>query len=179
MSPVKSKKPSKRASKAKKIDIKEPSKEWTTSEEIALCKSLCDVSGNSDKGNTMKSKGFWQTVINYFRSKTGSTRGYDLIVSKWKNRVRPTIGGFCAIINSIEQNHEIGLCDLTVTPPNRAWTEYVSGSPCWNILKEHALRKDMKMPDFYKKTKGQKKSKTSETNSGSAQGGLNLNDEAV
>nr|GFC78607.1 hypothetical protein [Tanacetum cinerariifolium] len=34
------------------------------------------------------------------------------------------------------------------------------------------------MPAFYKKPKGRKKFKTSETTSGSAQGGFNLNDEA-
>ncbi|GKD69430.1 hypothetical protein Tco_1323520, partial [Tanacetum coccineum] len=79
----------------------------------------CDVLENSEKGNSMKVKGFWEAVINYFEMETGSTRGYDSILSKWKNRVRPRI-------------------------------EY----------------------------KGAKKSKTSETTSGSASGGFKLNDEA-
>nr|GEW33646.1 hypothetical protein [Tanacetum cinerariifolium] len=53
ISPVKAKKPSKRASKAKKNDIqeKEPPKEWTTTKEIALCRGWCDVSENCEKEN--------------------------------------------------------------------------------------------------------------------------------
>nr|GEV90959.1 hypothetical protein [Tanacetum cinerariifolium] len=81
MSPIKAKNPSRRASKAKG---KEPPKDWTTAKEIALCEA-------------------W-----YFEKKTGSTRGYDSILSKWKDRVRPRIGSFYAIINNIEQNHESG-----------------------------------------------------------------------
>ncbi|GJU31127.1 hypothetical protein Tco_1174716 [Tanacetum coccineum] len=51
MSPVK--KPSKRASRAKKNDAKEkePAKDWTKAEKIALCRAWCDVSENSEKGN--------------------------------------------------------------------------------------------------------------------------------
>nr|GEV76132.1 hypothetical protein [Tanacetum cinerariifolium] len=51
---------------------------------------------------------------------------------KWKNKVRPRIDDFYAIINNVEENHE----------------------------------------------NGAKKSKTSETTSGSAFGGLNLNEKA-
>ncbi|GKC14204.1 F-box domain, cyclin-like protein [Tanacetum coccineum] len=56
MSLVKANKPLKRASKVKKNDNKEPSKEWTPAEEITLCKSWCDVSKNSEKGNAMKNE---------------------------------------------------------------------------------------------------------------------------
>ncbi|GJW20447.1 hypothetical protein Tco_0031069 [Tanacetum coccineum] len=124
MSPVKAKKPSKRASKAKKNDTKEkePPKDWTTAEEIALCRAWYDVSENAEKGNGMKAKGFWDVVIKFFLKETGSVRGYDSILSKWKNRVRPNIGRFCAIINNIEQNHESGSCDLTVY--QKACAEY-------------------------------------------------------
>ncbi|GJY17585.1 hypothetical protein Tco_0389076 [Tanacetum coccineum] len=79
----------------------------------------------------------------YFEKETGSSRGCDSIVSKWKNKVRPIIGTFCAIINNVEENHESGANDL----------------------------------DVYHKAWG-KKSKTSETTSGSASGGLNLNEKA-
>ncbi|GKE52999.1 hypothetical protein Tco_1488155 [Tanacetum coccineum] len=103
----------------------------------------CDVSENREKGNSMKVKGFWEAVINYFKKENGLTRGYDSILSKWKNRVRPSIGCFCAIINIIQENHESGSNDLDVF--HKAWA---------------------------------KKSKTSETTSGSASGGFNLNDEA-
>ncbi|GJX48047.1 hypothetical protein Tco_0273237 [Tanacetum coccineum] len=134
MSAVKAKKTSKRTSKAKKNDTKEKElpKDWTTAEEITLCRAWCDVSKNGEKGNSMKAKGFGDAVIKYFTKETGSVRGYDSILSKWKNRVRPRIGRFCAIINNIEDNHESGA----------------------------------------------KKSKTSETTSGSESGGFNLNNEA-
>ncbi|GKD02107.1 hypothetical protein Tco_1177081, partial [Tanacetum coccineum] len=60
MSPVK--KPSKRASRAKKNDAKdkEPAKYWKKSKEIALWPAWCDVSKNSEKANSMKVKGFWE-----------------------------------------------------------------------------------------------------------------------
>ncbi|GKC96564.1 hypothetical protein Tco_1162006 [Tanacetum coccineum] len=70
----------------------------------------------------MKAKGFWEAVIRYFREETSSTRGYDSIVSKWKNMVRPRIGAFCAIIKKIERNHESGTNDLDVY--QKACAEY-------------------------------------------------------
>ncbi|GJT41334.1 retrovirus-related pol polyprotein from transposon TNT 1-94 [Tanacetum coccineum] len=122
-------------------------------------------------------------VINYFIIEIALTRGYDSIVSKWKNRVCPRIGRFCAIIDNIEQNHESGSCDLTVY--QKACVEYklmyehnFTLEPCWNILKDHQAWLEVEMPSFYKNTKGRKKSKTSETTSGSTPGGFNLNDEA-
>nr|GFB13574.1 hypothetical protein [Tanacetum cinerariifolium] len=63
MSPIKPKKPSRRASKAKKNDTKEPPKDWTTAEEIALCQAWCDVSENSEKENSMKAKGFGKRLL--------------------------------------------------------------------------------------------------------------------
>ncbi|GJS47115.1 hypothetical protein Tco_0597236 [Tanacetum coccineum] len=108
MSTVKAKKPSKRASKAKKNDTNKTPKDWTMAEEIALCQAWCDVSENSEKENSMKAKRFWDAVIKYFKKESGSTRGYDSILSKCKNKVLP---------NNIEQNHE-----------NEA---------CWNILKDY------------------------------------------
>ncbi|GJT83778.1 ABC transporter G family member 7 isoform X2 [Tanacetum coccineum] len=85
MSPVK--KPSKRASRAKKNDAKDkgPAKDWTKAEEIALCRTWCDVSKNSEKGNSMKVKGFWEAVINYFKKETGSTRGHDFTLGHCYN----------------------------------------------------------------------------------------------
>jgi hypothetical protein len=112
VAPVKAKKVSKRASKAKKNDNKETSKAWTTDEEIALCKAWCDVSENSVRGNTMKSRGFWGEVIDYFEKETGVRRGYNAITSKW--RVRPRIGAFYAIIDNVERRNESGSSDLTV-----------------------------------------------------------------
>ncbi|GJX44155.1 hypothetical protein Tco_0260831 [Tanacetum coccineum] len=51
--------------------------------------------------------------------------------------------------------------------------------PCWRILKNHVAWKEVEIHLFYKKqNKGSKKAKTSETTSGLAHGGLNLNEEA-
>ncbi|GKC30323.1 retrotransposon protein, putative, ty3-gypsy subclass [Tanacetum coccineum] len=146
---VKPKKSSRRTTKAK-----EAPKEWTVAKEIAL----------------------------YFEKENGSSRGYDSIVSKWKNRVHPIIGAFCAIIKNIKANHESGTNDLDVY--HKVCVEYkmiYKGDfmleHCYNILKDHPGWKDVEMPYFYQ-TQGRKKSKTSETTSGSASGGLNLNEEA-
>nr|GEX55789.1 hypothetical protein [Tanacetum cinerariifolium] len=72
MPAIKAKKPSKCTSRAKMNDAKEKeaSKDWTKAEEIALCQAWCDVSENSKKGNSMKAKGFWKAVINYFKKET-------------------------------------------------------------------------------------------------------------
>ncbi|GKE34455.1 hypothetical protein Tco_1453777 [Tanacetum coccineum] len=131
----------------------------------------------------MKAKGFWEAVIYYFEKETGSTRGYNSIINKRKNRIRPRIGSFCAIINNIEENHESGSNDLNVY--QKACAEYkliyrhdFTLEHCYNILKDHQGLLDIEMPSLYKNTKGRKKSKTSETTSGSASGGFNLNNEA-
>nr|GEW18107.1 hypothetical protein [Tanacetum cinerariifolium] len=81
VSPVKPKKPSRRAAMAKKNDPKEPPKEWTVEEEIALCQAWCDVSENNVVRNSMKTKGFWDAVITYIEKETGSSRGYDTILT--------------------------------------------------------------------------------------------------
>ncbi|GJR24707.1 hypothetical protein Tco_0973234 [Tanacetum coccineum] len=150
MSLVKAKNPSKRASKANKDNTKEPPKEWITTKEVAFCKGWCDVSENCEKENGMKTKEFWDAVINYFTNETGSTRG--------------------------------GECDLTVY--QKACQEYklIYGrdftlEPCQNILKDYQAWLEVEIPSFNKNTKGQKKSKTSKTTSGSAPGGFNLNNE--
>ncbi|GJZ10126.1 retrotransposon protein, putative, ty3-gypsy subclass [Tanacetum coccineum] len=153
---VKPKKPYRRAAKANKDEpkeVKKTPKEWTLEEEIALCQG------------TLKMK----------------LRGYDSIVSKWKNRVRPRIGAFCTIIKNIEANHESGTNDLDVY--QKACAEYkmmykgdFTLDHCYNILKDHP-GKNVEMPNFYQ-SQGRKKSKTSETTSGSASDGLNLNEEA-
>nr|GEX91487.1 hypothetical protein [Tanacetum cinerariifolium] len=100
------------------------------------------MSENSEKGNSMKAKGLWEAVINYFEKETGLTRGYDSILSKRKNRVRPRIGCFCAIINNIEKNHESGLSGLTVYQKTYAKYKLMyrldsTLEHCYNILKDH------------------------------------------
>ncbi|GKE73459.1 retrotransposon protein, putative, ty3-gypsy subclass, partial [Tanacetum coccineum] len=131
-------------------------KDWTIAEETALCQAWCDVSENNIDENSMKSKGFWDAVIR--------------------------IGAFCAIINNVEENHESGTNDLDVN--HKACAEYkmmckqdFTLEHCYNILKDHPGWKDVEMSTFYN-TQGRKKSKTSETTSVSASGGLNLNEGA-
>ncbi|GKB17049.1 retrotransposon protein, putative, ty3-gypsy subclass [Tanacetum coccineum] len=176
VSPVKPKKPSRHAIRAKKDEPKESPKDWTIAEKTALCQALYDVSENNIDGNSTKSKGFLDVVIRYFEKDTGSSSGYDSIVSKWKNRVRLIIGA------NVEENHESGANDLDVY--HKACAEYkmmykqdFTLEHCYNILKDHPGWKDIEMPAFYN-TQGRKKSKTSETTSGSAFGGLNLNEKA-
>ncbi|GJT99946.1 hypothetical protein Tco_1110285 [Tanacetum coccineum] len=123
-------------------------------------------------------------VIEYFEKETGSNRGYDSILSKWKNRVRPRICAFCAIFDNVQRRNESGSCDLTVY--QKACVEYVveydhdfSFEPCCQIFKDHSAWKQVEMPLFYSKGNPcSKKAKTSKTTSGSMQGGLNLNEEA-
>nr|GEU53251.1 glutathione S-transferase T3-like [Tanacetum cinerariifolium] len=108
------------------------------------------------KGNAIKSKGFWLTVIEYFEKETGSHRGYDSILSKWKNRVRPRIGAFCAIFYNVQRMNESGLCDHIVY--QKACLEYAaeydhefSLEPCWQLLKEHPAWKQVEIYAFYAK----------------------------
>ncbi|GJT12270.1 hypothetical protein Tco_0859312 [Tanacetum coccineum] len=127
VSPVKPKKPSKRAAKTKKDDPKEGKeapKEWTVAEETALCQGWCDVSENSISGNSMKAKGFWKAVIQYFREETGSTRA----------------------------NHESGTNDLDVY--HKACAEYkmiykgdFNLEHCYNILKDHPVSGGINLND--------------------------------
>nr|GEZ66928.1 hypothetical protein [Tanacetum cinerariifolium] len=123
----------------------------------------------------------------------GSTHGsaHDLVpvhdieddsLVEEKNRVRPRIGAFCAIINNVEANHESSTNDLDVY--HKACAEYkmmykqdFTLKHCYNILKDHQGWKDVEMRAFYN-THGRKKSKTFETTSGSASDGLNLSEEA-
>nr|GEZ70883.1 hypothetical protein [Tanacetum cinerariifolium] len=72
--PVKAKKVEKRRQKSVTTANKESAKPWTTAEEVIDC----------------------------FEKEMGSqSLGYDAIVSKWKNRVRPRIGAFCAIFDNV------------------------------------------------------------------------------
>ncbi|GJU61820.1 hypothetical protein Tco_1243655 [Tanacetum coccineum] len=93
----------------------ESSKQWTTAKEVALFKAWCDVSKNSVRGNTMKTRGFWSEVIAYCEKEMGKqVRGSDIVISKQKIVVCPKIGAFCAIIDNVERRNESGPCDLIV-----------------------------------------------------------------
>ncbi|GJZ03276.1 hypothetical protein Tco_0536551 [Tanacetum coccineum] len=167
VSPVKPKKPSRRATKAKKDEpneAKEAPKEWTVAKEIALCQA-------------------W-----YFVKETGSSRGYDSIVSKWKNRVRPRIGAFCAIIKNIKANHESCTNDLDVY--HKACAEYkmmytgdFTLEHCYNILKDHPASGGLNLNEETDKTveetqefrpMGRDRAKAKKKAVGSSRGGSSL-----
>nr|GEW54060.1 hypothetical protein [Tanacetum cinerariifolium] len=133
MSPVKAKKPSTCASKAKKNDTRRRS-----------------------------------------RQKTGQRR---------KRSRCAKLGAMCRKIVRKETNHESGSRDPNVYQKACAKYELMyrhdfTLEACWNILKDHQGWLKVEMPFFYHNTKGRKKSKTSETTSGSAPGGFNMNVEA-
>ncbi|GJX28594.1 retrotransposon protein, putative, ty3-gypsy subclass [Tanacetum coccineum] len=141
-------------SRTKKDAPKDRPKDWTVTEKTALCQSWCDVSENNIAGNSMKTSGSWDAVITYFEKETGSTRA----------------------------NHESGTNDLDVY--HKAFVEYkmiykqgLTLEHCYNVLKDHQGWIQIEMPNFYT-TQRLKKSKTSETTSRSASGGIDLNDEA-
>nr|GEX25833.1 hypothetical protein [Tanacetum cinerariifolium] len=151
VAPVKAKKVSKCRHKTIPTENKELSKPWIIKEEVALCQVWCDMSENRITKSIMKSMGFWLKVTEYFEKETGN---------------------------------ESGSCDLTVY--QKACVKYAikydhdfSLEPCWQILKNHSIWKEVEMPSFYsKQNPGSKKTKTSKTTSGSMQSGLNLNEEA-
>nr|GEZ19962.1 hypothetical protein [Tanacetum cinerariifolium]GEZ33260.1 hypothetical protein [Tanacetum cinerariifolium]GEZ35619.1 hypothetical protein [Tanacetum cinerariifolium] len=113
MSPVKAKKPSRRASKAKE---KEPPKDWTTAEEIALCEAWCNVLENSERGNSMKTKGFLEAVIKYFKNKTGSTRGHDFTLEYCYNILKDHQGWLEIKMPAFYKNTE-GVISLRLLKP--------------------------------------------------------------
>ncbi|GJY80442.1 hypothetical protein Tco_0493193, partial [Tanacetum coccineum] len=94
------------AKKDETKEVKEPPKEWTVEEEIALCQGWCDVSENNISGNSMKAKGFWEAVIRYFEKKTGSTRGYDSIGRKKSKTSETTSGSASGGINLNDEADE-------------------------------------------------------------------------
>ncbi|GJX93467.1 retrotransposon protein, putative, ty3-gypsy subclass [Tanacetum coccineum] len=142
--------------RAKKDAPKDLPKDWTVAEETALCQAWCDVSENIIPGNNMKTSGFWDAVITYFEKETGSTRA----------------------------NHESGTRTsmvyqkrLLVWNYKMIYKQDFTLEHCYNVLKDHQGWIQIEMPNFYT-TQRRKKSKTSETTSGSASGGIDLNDEA-
>ncbi|GJU28247.1 ribonuclease H-like domain-containing protein [Tanacetum coccineum] len=75
-------------------------------------------------------------------------------------------------------NEKIGFAiELELFAPSSKILKRITKVHCYNILKDHPGWKDVEMPYFYQ-THGRKKSKTSETTSGSTSSGFNLNEEA-
>nr|GEV22839.1 hypothetical protein [Tanacetum cinerariifolium] len=73
------------------------SQPWTTMEEITLCTAWCNVTKNYVARDAMK-RVFWSEVFAYFEKKMRENiRGYDAIITKWKNLIRPKIVAFSVV----------------------------------------------------------------------------------
>ena len=118
------------------------------------------MSENNITGNNQHAKGFWDKVINYFEKEVGANRTYNSIITKWKNRIRPRVGQFCAIYDNCYKNFGSGENDLTVY--RRACEEYQIVykhdfvlEHCWEILRDHEVWKDTEMPSFLRQDASQ------------------------
>nr|GEV67364.1 hypothetical protein [Tanacetum cinerariifolium] len=81
---------------------------WTTAEEITFCTAWCNVTDNYVTRDAMK-RGFWSEGFAYFEKEMGGTiRGYDAIVVKWKNSIRPKIVAFSVVYDSVQRMDESG-----------------------------------------------------------------------
>ncbi|GKE81232.1 hypothetical protein Tco_1551232 [Tanacetum coccineum] len=115
---------------------------WTTAEEITLCVTWCNAMYTY--GTTRK--GFWEDVFANFKEDMGGTvRGYDAIVSKWKNSIHPKVAYFSVVYDSVRQMDENGSSDFVLF--QNALAEFQTGyeqpftmEACWRILKniQHA-----------------------------------------
>nr|GEW15819.1 hypothetical protein [Tanacetum cinerariifolium] len=82
--PVKAKKVLKCREKSVTTENKESSKK---EKYVALCKAWCGVSKNNVRGSTMKTRGFWSAVIDYFEKEMG-TQSEDTIPSSTNEKIR-------------------------------------------------------------------------------------------
>lgn len=103
-------------------------------------------------------------MITYFEKEVGEGRSYNSITSKWKNRIRPRVGAFCAIYDNCYENFGSGANDLNIY--QRACDEYAIMmrhtfhlDHCWEILREHQIWKKNEMPHFLNQNAGRKKTK--------------------
>lgn len=182
LSPIKPKKPSRRATKAKdKGKQPEPTKKveaWSKAEEVALCRAFIFISENSAKGNAANRNRFWKLVIEYFIKETGSDRTYDSIMSKWKTRIRNRVENFCALMDNVKDKHESGENDADdyskgVREYRLLYGDEFTLEDCWKVLTGHDAWK-REMPAF--QSGSRKKTNVSTTTSGSTQGPMNFQD---
>ncbi|GJZ58561.1 hypothetical protein Tco_0614055 [Tanacetum coccineum] len=131
------------------------SQPWTTTEEITLCKAWCEAMENYGTGD-MK-KGFWLEVFANFQKEMGggTIRGYDTVVVKWKNSIRPKIAAFSVVYESVQRMGENGSSDLVLFQNALAEFGIGYGHPftmeaCWRILKDHAAWTEIEVPSFNK-----------------------------
>ncbi|GJV72550.1 hypothetical protein Tco_1492545 [Tanacetum coccineum] len=71
-------------------------------------------------------KAFWSEVFAYFEKEMGENiRGYDAIITKWKNSIRPKIVAFSVVHDSVQRMDECGSSNLAVF--QKALAKYESG----------------------------------------------------
>ncbi|GKB47448.1 hypothetical protein Tco_0898201 [Tanacetum coccineum] len=99
---------------------------WTRAEEITLCVAWCNAM--CTYGTTRK--GFWEDVFANFKKDMGGTvRGYDAIVSKWKNPIRLKVAAFSVVYDGVQRMDENGSSDLVLFQNALAEFQTLYGHP--------------------------------------------------
>ncbi|GJX57411.1 UBN2 domain-containing protein [Tanacetum coccineum] len=125
---------------------------WTTTEEIALCKAWCEAMENY--GTRDMKTGFWSEVFaNFQKEMEGTIRGYDTVVVKWKNLIRPKVDAFSVVYDSVQRMDENRSSDLVLFQNVLAEFQTGYGHPftmeaCWRILKNHAAWTEIEVPTY-------------------------------
>ncbi|GKE21605.1 hypothetical protein Tco_1433117 [Tanacetum coccineum] len=88
---------------------------WTTTEEITLCTAWFNAMDTYVTRDRQFSKRFWEKVYANFKKDMGGTiRGYDAIVSIWKNSIRPKVACFSVVYDSVRRMDENRSSDLVL-----------------------------------------------------------------
>ncbi|GJW64000.1 hypothetical protein Tco_0115884 [Tanacetum coccineum] len=88
---------------------------WITVEEITLFTAWCNAMDTYVTRDIHSRKGFSEEVFANFEKDTGGTiRGYDVIVSKWKNLIRPKVVAFSVVYDGVQRMDENGSSDLVL-----------------------------------------------------------------
>ncbi|GJU90585.1 hypothetical protein Tco_1303008 [Tanacetum coccineum] len=127
---------------------------WTTAEEITLCTAWCNAMDTYVTRDIHSRKGFWEEVFANFEKDMGGTiRGYDAIVSKWKNSILPKVVAFSVVYDGVQRMDENGSSDLVLF--QNALAEYQTRyehpftmEACWRILKNHPAWTTIEVPTY-------------------------------
>ncbi|GJZ86584.1 hypothetical protein Tco_0658194 [Tanacetum coccineum] len=130
---------------------------WTTAEEITLCTAWCNAMDTYGTREIHGRKGFWEDVFANFEKDMGGTiRGYDAIVSKWKNSIRPKVAAFSVVYDSVQRMDENGSSDLVLF--QNALAEFQTGyrhpftiEACWRILKNHPVWTEVEVSTYQRR----------------------------
>ncbi|GJS32081.1 hypothetical protein Tco_0530463 [Tanacetum coccineum] len=74
-----------------------------------LCTAWCNAMDTYVTRDIHSRKWFWEEVFaNFEKDMGGIIRGYDVIVSKWKNSIRPKVAAFSVVYDGVQQMDENG-----------------------------------------------------------------------